>query len=167
MTPPTIWTPESQAAAREACQLWTGTRHANRIAVPGQGVDCIRFVFEIVIAGGILPRFTLPAYDERLGVLREKNVMETIIREYAHAERVPADAAPEFGDVAIFKCGDQCNHAGIVIDSQVWHVPGRSRVGPEAWPTVAKKLQCLMRFTAPGFKQDPATLTWEKIRASI
>jgi hypothetical protein len=167
-----IWTEERTAAARAACQKWAGTPHRNRVAVAGYtgGVDCLRFVFEVVIAAGILPRFSLPSYNERLGILRDRNVMEPIMMEYAHCEAVDVGSrfvAPEFGDVAIFSCGPQSNHTGIVIDGEVWHVPGRGRVGPEAWINVAPKLQRLMRFTGTGFAQDIKSLTWEKIRASL
>ena len=164
-----IWTPEAQDAARAECRRWAGTPHKNRIAVPLQGIDCIRFVFEVVIAAGVLTRFDLPAYKESLGILRTSNVMETLMREYAFSEALSAsrDGVPDFGDVAIFQCGAQSNHAGIVIDGAVWHVPGKGRVGPEAWVNVAPKLQSLMRFTATGFRQDPASLTWEKIRTSL
>lgn len=166
----TIWTPERQEAARAECRRWAGTPHMNRISVPGQGIDCIRFVFEVVIAAGILERFDLPCYRESLGILRASNVMEALMREYGNSEPVDLsgrDAVHEFGDVAIFQCGAQSNHAGIVVDGAVWHVPGKGRVGPEAWVNVAPKLQRLMRFTAPGFRQDIRTLTWDKIKASI
>lgn len=159
-----IWTDPQKTAARQSAALWAGTRHANRIAVPGQGIDCLRFVFEVIIAAGILPRFTLPAYDERLGILRETNVMEGLMRDYCFAERA---STPDFGDVAVFSCGPQSNHCGIVIDGNVWHVPGRGRVGPEAWSNVAPQLQSLMRFTAPGFQKPIEGLTWEKIRKSL
>ncbi len=152
-----VWTPERINFARMAAKRWAGTPHKNRIAVPGPagGVDCIRFVFEVVTAAGILKPFALPHYREALGLLRASNVMETLMREYAQCESVDVEGrqtVPEFGDVAIFQCGEQSNHTGIVIDGDVWHVPGKGRVGPDAWVNIAPKLQRLMRFTDTGFK---------------
>lgn len=167
MIPPP-WTESEKQLARESCQKWAGTPHRNKIAVPGTGIDCIHFVFEVVSDAGILPRFKLPLYHGNLGVLRESNVMETLCREYSFAERVAAGEAPAFGDIAIFKCGEQSNHAGIVTDGgDVWHVPGKSAVGPADWKTVAKSLQCLMRFRARGLRQSIESLTWEKILKSV
>ncbi len=150
--------------ARAECARWAGTPHRNRIAVVGQGVDCLRFVFEVLIAAGVLPRFTLPRYDERLGILREKNVMEALILTHCHAT---VETEPAFGDVVIFKCGAQSNHAGIIIDGECWHVPGRSRVGTEEWANVRKVTQSLLRLTATGFRESPEGLTWEKIRLTL
>ncbi len=158
-----LWTPERKALARDSCRLWGGTRHHNRIAVVGQGVDCVRFVFEVLADAEVSPRFTLPRYTESLGILRARNIMERLILDHWNAGVVPAP--PEFGDVAIFKCGMQSNHIGIVMDGgDVWHVPGGGHVGPEAWGNVSKRLQSLLRFTSPGWHTDPGKLTWDHIR---
>lgn len=157
-----MWTPERMNHARIACARWGGTPHRNRIAVPGQGIDCIRFVFEVLIASGAAPRFTLPAYNPNLGLLREVNIMGTLIADYMHAETLPADAPLTFGDLLIFQCGEVSNHMGIVIDGSVWHVPGKGRCGPAALSTITG-LQCIIRITEPGFKSDPSSLTWEQI----
>lgn len=161
-----LWTPERRETARASCRAWAGTPHHNRIAVPGQGIDCINFVFEVLAAAGVVERFRLPRYQENLGVLRERNIMERLILDYFHAAAVPApkESLPEFGDVAVWRCGMQSNHIGIVVDGEAWHVAGKSRVGPEAWPNVRKDLQSLLRFTASGWHTNPATLTWETIR---
>lgn len=132
----------------------------------GQGIDCINFVFVVLAAAGVVEPFKLPRYQENLGVLRERNIMERLVLDYFNAVAVPAPRAamPGFGDVVVFKCGAQSNHIGIVIDGEVWHVPGNGRVGPEAWPNVRRTAQSLLMFTAPGFHTDPSTMTWELIR---
>lgn len=161
-----LWTAERQDTARTEAASWAGTPHKNRVCVKGQGVDCLRFVFEVLIVAGVVDRFSLPAYKEALGILRQTNVMEPLILEHCHAGRVEVTAAavPQFGDVVIFSCGEQSNHTGIVLDNgQVWHVPGRGRCGPDEWVNIRKRLQSLIRFTAAGFTKSPVGLTWEQI----
>lgn len=165
--PPPLWTAARRELVRAEALRWAGTPHANRIAVPGQGVDCVRFVFELLTVAKVCDPFPISAYDGRLGALRNVNVMEGILVEYFNAHSVCA-GPPEFGDVAVFTCGDRSNHVGLCLDGgEVWHVPGKGRVGPEAWANVTKKLQGLVRFDAPGFREgmDPGKLTWAEIKA--
>lgn len=163
-----IWNDTRKAAARASCKKWGGTPHYNRLAVAGTGIDCVHLVSEILRDSGIIPAgFPMPFYDERLGSLRQRNVIEDIIAAYMHADSLPPDTAPEFGDIVVCQCGRQSNHVGIIIDGEMWHVPGRGRVGPSAWVTWKKKTQALMRLTADGFKVDPSGLTWEAIRTRL
>lgn len=169
MEPPTqsgsVWTPERQAKARKEASRWAGTKHQNRLALPGEGIDCVHFVFEVVIAAGICPRFPIAFYDERLGALRERNIIEDLLLSHLHAESHPPDEPPAFGDLVVAKCGRQTNHVGIILDGEMWHVPGRGRVGPAGWADWKPRTQSLVRITETGFIQDPAALTWAAIKA--
>ncbi len=163
----TIWTPERQAAARASCAKWAGTPHQNRLALPGEGIDCVRFVSEILKDAGIIDEARLPFYDERLGALRERNVIEDILTAYLHAEPLPPDAPVEFGDLVVCQCGRQTNHVGIIIDGAMWHVPGRGRCGPASWENWWRRAQSLVRITGTGYREDPASLTWTRIRTKL
>jgi hypothetical protein len=163
----TVWTPERQQRARAEAQRWAGTKHVNRLAVHGAGIDCVNLVSEILIAAGLIERRRMPFYDERLGSLRSRNVIEDILTGHLHAESIPAAAGGQFGDIVVCQCGRQTNHVGILIDGMMWHVPGRGRVGPEAWETWRPRTQNLVRIVGIGYKADPAALTWDKIRAII
>ena len=152
-----VWTEARRTAARLACQAYAGTPHVNRLALPGEGVDCVHFVLAVLMAAGLVPAETrLPAYDERLGRLRERNVIEDIL--LAHLHSAPA-AFPAFGDIVVCKCGRQTNHVGIVIDGEFWHVPGKGRCGPEALENWRPRIQRFIRILAPGLKADPGELT--------
>lgn len=165
MTSP-LWTAARQELARRECARWAGTPHFNRLAVPGQGVDCIHFVKAILAAAGIIPDFRLPWYDERLGALRTSNILETLLVEHLHAEARPPDAG-QFGDVVICKAGRQTNHVGILIDGKMWHVPGRGRVGGDSWSQWRERTQSLVTITAEGYRMTPAGLTWPEIHARL
>lgn len=158
-----VWTEERKQAARAICALYAGTPHRNRMARPGKngGVDCIHFVAEVLSGAGVILPHTLPAYDERLGVLRARNVIEDILLQHLHAEIAPE---PEFGDIVICTCGRQSNHVGIVIDGQMWHVPGRGWCGPEALGNWAARVQSFVRLTDTGLRQDPARLQADALR---
>lgn len=159
------WTPERLALARIELEAWAGTPHRNRVAIKGQGVDCIRLVCQVLFAAGIVPeppRF--PYYDERLGVLRARNIIEDILVAHLHASSQDT-STPKPGDIIVCNCGRQTNHVGLYLDGQMWHVPGKGMVGPEPWDTWAPRTQSLVRIHATGYKVQPGTLTWERIRS--
>jgi hypothetical protein len=160
----TLWTDERQDRARATCRKWGGTPHVNRLALVGEGIDCIHFVAEVLIDAGIIERKKLPFYDERLGSLRSHNIIEDLLLAHLHAERLPPDS-PAFGDLVVTTVGRQTNHLGIYIDGAMWHVPGKGRVGPEAWADWRPRVQGLVRITEPGYSSDPALLTWDAIKA--
>ncbi len=160
-----IWTPERQAAARATATKFGGTPHRSRMNLPGVGVDCIHFVAAVLTETGLIPPPRLPAYDERIGALRARNIIEDILLEHLHAESLGPEAEPAFGDIVICTCGRQTNHVGIVIDGQMWHSPGRGYCGPEAVANWRRRIQSFIRITGPGLKADPGELTAKGILA--
>lgn len=162
-----IWTEQRIFAAIASARKWGGTPHYNRIAVHGTGIDCVHFVSEVLSAAGVIPiGFPMPFYDERLGMLRNRNVIEDVLLHYLHAEAHPPED-PQFGDVVVCQCGRQTNHIGIIIEGSMWHVPGRGRCGPSAWVNWKHRTQSLIRITSDGFRVDPSGLTWEQIRTKL
>lgn len=161
-----VWTPERQERARRECARWAGTPHFNRLAVPGQGVDCVEFVKAVLVAAGIMPAFRLPWYDERLGALRERNIIEDLLVRHLNAEARAPDAG-EFGDIVVCRAGRQTNHVGILIDGVMWHVPGRGRCGGDLWEQWRERAQSLVALHGVGYRVDPSTLTWTAIRADL
>lgn len=163
-----MWSQEQKQLANQACHEWSGTRHVNRIAVKGEGVDCVRFVAEILVAAGIIERPEFPRYDERLGVLRKHNIIEDILLQHLHAERIePADGA-QFGDIVVCSVGRQTNHVGIIAgdDLAMWHAPAKGSVGPANWIEWMPRTQSLVRLTAPGYRKVPA-LKWDEIQKML
>lgn len=175
--PEVIWTPDRQARARRTMGDFLGTRHMNRLCLPGEGVDCVNLVLVILTGAGIIPKPTLPFYDERLGSLRQRNVIEDIVATHLHVKRVPPtvsdgvgdEFAPHFGDIVICRCGRQTNHVGIIMDQpgaplSMCHVPALGFVSLEDWQAWKPRTQALLRITATGFKADPSKLTWQAVR---
>ncbi len=161
-----IWTEERKTLARDVCNLYAGTPHRARVAIPGRragGVDCIHFVDRVLVGAGIIPEHTLPGYDDRAGVFRQRNIIEDILVRHLAAEILPPDAPAEFGDIVICKVGRQSNHVGIVIDGDFWHVPGGGNCGNEALANWRARIQSLLRVTGTGLLADPSTLRASEI----
>jgi cell wall-associated NlpC family hydrolase len=174
------WTAERRSLAQAAAQRFQGTPHRNRLCLPGEGVDCIRFVLAVLQAAEILPPHRLPFYDERLGAFRKRNVMEALFLSHLDAEGLPTDTPPEFGDVVICQCGRQTNHVGILLENDhptretdgarqlshtaMWHVPGKGHVGPEAWEIWRPRAQSIVRIRSAGLRDNPGKLTWRQIK---
>jgi cell wall-associated NlpC family hydrolase len=163
--PEKVWTARRRVIANNTAEAFRGTKHVNRLALPGEGVDCIHFVMAVLEAAGVVPRFRLPFYDERLGSFRARNVMEDLFEMHFFVSIHPAEAAPEFGDVVICKCGRQSNHVGILLDGWLWHVPSNGYCIPEDWSHWHHRTQSLIRFATTGLKSDPHQLRWRQIKA--
>jgi cell wall-associated NlpC family hydrolase len=159
-----VWTARRRVIASNTAEAFRGTKHVNRLALPGEGVDCIHFVMAVLEAAEIVPRFQLPFYDERLGSFRARNVMEDLFNMHFHVSIHQPINPPEFGDVVICKCGRQANHVGIVLDGWLWHVPANGYCIPEDWGHWQHRVQSLIRFNATGLKADPNGLRWSQIK---
>ncbi len=158
-----FWTPERVAASLTEARSWLGTRHANRMAVKGSGIDCIHFVRECMVAGGACDSFRLPYYDQRLGIGNARNTMEALFLHCFHAVSLPADTEPLDGDVVVFKVGRESNHCGMIFAGQVFHAVARSYVRADPWGDWRENAQALLRITAPGFRKNPEHLTKAEI----
>lgn len=144
-----------------------GTPHFNRLAIAGEGVDCVNLVMEILIGAGIVERTRLPFYDERLGALRRRNVIEDIVMTHLHVDRIDPQEDPAFGDVVICRCGRQTNHVGMIMAGDpvmMVHVPAEGFVSLEDWTVWRHRAQSLLRIRAPGYRADPSKLTWQAVR---
>lgn len=162
----TVWTEERKDAARAVCQLYAGTPHRARVAIPGRrsgGVDCIHFVDRVLVGAGVIPEHTLPGYDDRAGVFRQRNIIEDILVRHLIADTLPEDAEAAFGDIVICKVGRQSNHVGIVIDGDLWHVPGGGNCCYEHLGNWRTRIQSFVRITALGLTADPAELRASEI----
>lgn len=153
------WTAEAAAGAESCCQLYRGTPHMQRRAVPGRGVDCVQFVVAVLQAAGILPAFRWPQYRQDIGLHLNRNQLGDLMREVFHAETVPIDEwDPRTGDVGIFRCGRTSNHCGIVVGGRFWHVTVAAPVHDTAVRAVRGSLQEVVRFTAKGLRGEPHQL---------
>lgn len=161
-----VFTGFDAAAALECAERWHGTPHRDRMAKVGVGIDCIHFVREVMIAGGISEPFDCPYYLPRWGVGRDNNVMERLLLRCFEAELVPYHMEPvQDGDVLIFQVGRQSNHCGIVIGGQCWHSQAKYVVHPiPMTPELLCRLQAVVRLTACGPRFRPEELTQEDFK---
>lgn len=118
----------------------------------------------VLESAGVVPRFRLPNYDERLGSFRAHNVMEDLMAMHFHVERHDVTATPEFGDVVVCSCGRQSNHIGILLEGWFWHVPAKGICLPDSWGNWRHRSQAILRFTQVGIRQDPKGLRWRDIK---
>tara|TARA_R110000796_G_C14571530_1_gene435817 strand:- start:50900 stop:51391 length:492 start_codon:yes stop_codon:yes gene_type:complete len=151
------WTPAAEAAALARMEVYRGTRHAHRRAIPGKGVDCINLVYEAFIAGGFIERIQLPAYRRSDGFAREHNYLEQHFRFAFHSETIAGDQAPEAGDAVIFQVKKSTNHCGIFLGGEIWHSAYGSGCYPEPLGQPEYDPQSFIRLTAPGYRNDPRT----------
>lgn len=160
-----IWTTERQQVARATAGKWLGTPHKNRMAKPGVGIDCLGFLREVAVDTGVLPPFDLPFYNPSWGIGREFNVIERVLLDCCHSQRVKAHEEIEFGDVVVWTVGRQSNHVGIVLDGAVWHVQARRHCQPDPInEAMMERLQAVVRLTGEGFLRRPETLTVEDLK---
>lgn len=150
-----IWTPERQAIARIEAQRWVGTPHRDRIAKLGIGIDCINYVYEILIAAGIVDRQPLGYYNTRVGLHDASDRLKRALTQCLRVEEL-APVGREFGDIVVFQTGEFSGHCGIIIDGDIWHALANRTVTRSQFNEWASKVACLLRITAEGLTGVPS-----------
>jgi cell wall-associated NlpC family hydrolase len=154
VNPSQIWTNERKQIARTEAQRWIGTPHRDRIAIVGVGIDCINFVYEVLIAAEILERRTIGGYNTRIGYLEKTEKLKRAFKHCAHVKELPP-GDPQFGDIVIFSEGKFSAHSGIVIDGSIWHSLAQRTVTMSTFEEWQKHIDCLLRITEIGLKNEP------------
>lgn len=150
----TVWTPERAASALAEARSWVGTRHVNRIAIRGQGIDCVQYVFAIYRSAGLLPAADLGTYSVDDGLFAKSSTMERVMVDCMHAEGMPPDS-PLFGDIVLFKTGDRSAHCGLFAGMDVYHSLANQCVMASPWGLWRHKADRIVRMYAPGFRKPP------------
>jgi cell wall-associated NlpC family hydrolase len=149
-----IWTPDRIAIARAEAESWLGTRHHNRLAIKGVGVDCIKFVYEVLIAAGILERAELGGYATTIGLHETTHKLKRAFKSCARVLEVPP-VDPQFGDIVVFKEGKFSAHTGIVIDGRIFHALSNNVVTASNFVEWGRHLDCFLRVESIGLIGDP------------
>lgn len=159
-----VWTPESQAKAIQEAESWRGTPHRHRIAARGRGIDCIRFVAAVMVAAEVVEPTEIPSYPTAVGLANVDNKMVRALLGCLDAVEIPADEwDPQFGDLCVWKCGQNANHLAIRLASQVWHVSTLSPVGPMTSEAARRRMQCAIRLRARGWTKSPANIRFSQL----
>lgn len=150
-----LWTQPRQAMALDSAHRWQGTPHRNRVAIPGVGVDCIHFVYEVLIDAGLLERKALGTYDVDDGLYVKSDRLTRGIEFCLHTERITPTAL-EFGDILVFKNGNRSAHVGILLGNDVWHAFYGHGVLNSDLKIWRREIDVALRLTKTGFRGDPA-----------
>lgn len=154
-----IWTPERQARALAEAEFWRGTRHRNRIASVGVGIDCIRFVVRVLVAAGVVDDATIPTYQTAEGLASQRSKLAEAFARALDVERIPvAEWEPQFGDLCLWAVGGNSNHVAICLGASAWHVSSLTPCGPIAIDHARRRMQEAQRIKRTGWTVDPASI---------
>lgn len=152
-----VWIKERREAALAEAASWMGTPHRDRMAVRGQGVDCIRFVFEVLIAAPIVSRRELPPYSTMIGYGKESRSLQDSLLAAFHCvefDYEQSEEEPQFGDIIVFKNGDQSAHCGWFSSGQLYHALARRCVTRSEWKHWAPRAKSIIRIYALGWRGE-------------
>lgn len=155
-----VWTPERRALALASVARWQGTPHYNRIAICGVGVDCIKFVCEVLFDSGVLPRRDFTGYDLQSGLWTESNKLQDTILRCLNA--VWVEDGFEFGDIFILKTGRRTAHCGFyTADGYIWHSLGNRCVTKSDFSFWRHEIRGMIRIKKEGFKLNPLSVRFD------
>lgn len=149
-----IWTPDRRALAIASCQKWRGTPHKNRVAEIGVGIDCIKFVHEILVDSHIIDRQEFSNYPIQEGMFGKSDKLKNALAMALYAEPFPIETH-QFGDIAVFKNGMMAGHVGFLDDTHVWHSLAGKIVTKTQFNLWAHDMDFLLRINQLGLK-NPA-----------
>ena len=141
-----ILTPEDEVRILEECEVGRGTPHRNRIAKPGVGVDCIKFVLLVMMRAGTIKGLKIPKYPVNVGRRGAEEILIKNIERHLHVERIDPTKA-RTGDFAIFEARLSCNHVGLVVGPDLWQVLTGAAAEPYPYKEWVKYMHVLLRLT--------------------
>ena len=149
-----IWTEEARQKAVACLFKWHGTPHKNRIAIVGVGIDCIKFLAEILMDSDIVERITFGSYTVEDGLFEASDRLQKVIEYAFHVEIIPVEEMA-FGDVAVFTTGRRSAHIGFHDGRDIWHALANRCVTHNDFKLWRRDIAVAYRFTARGWKAGP------------
>lgn len=146
-----IWTNDRVTKAVATLIKWHGTPHRDRIAVVGQGIDCVMLVNEVLVDAEILPRIQFPAYSTNDGMHNKSLRLAKAVEGLLHVEQVSTDGT-RFGDIAVCRNGQQSAHVMFLTETRVWHSLAGVGVTNGKLNIWKARFEFVYRLTADGFK---------------
>ncbi len=89
---------------------WLGTPYHHHAQIKGVGVDCVQLLIAVYQECGIAEGAVAAGYAQDWHLHRSEEQYLAGVRQYA-----TETAAPEPGDIALFRFGRCVSHAGIVL----------------------------------------------------
>lgn len=99
-----------RAAILAEAESWLRTPYHHMGRIKGGGTDCLMLLAEVYAKAGVIPRVAVPFYPPDWNLHREAERYLDGVTRYAREV-----AAPEPGDVALFKFGRCFAHGAIVV----------------------------------------------------
>lgn len=97
-------------------RTWLGTPYHHHGRIKGAGVDCAMLLAEVFQRCGIVERVDPGNYPHDWHQHESRELFEEWLLRYA--QPLPADQAPQLGDVGLWRYGKARSHAGIVVDCE-------------------------------------------------
>lgn len=149
-----VWTDEARRKALAACDKWHGTPHKDRIAIVGVGIDCIKFLAEILMDAEIVDRVPFGSYTVQDGAFEVSTRLESVIETAFFVDSIPVDEMT-FGDVAVFTTGRRSAHIGWHDGRDIWHALANRCVTHNDFKLWRRDIAKAYRITARGWKTNP------------
>ncbi len=95
---------------------WLGTPYHHMGRVKGAGVDCLQILIAVYSAVGLMPAIEPGYYPGDWMLHRDEE--RYLSGALQHAQPLPEGAAPQPGDVVLYRFGRCFSHSAIVLDAQ-------------------------------------------------
>ena len=149
-----VWTAERKALALASCKKWHGTRHQNRIAILGVGIDCAQFINEVLCDAGVIERTKFGGYNVTDGMFKQSWRIQIAMQEALHVEQAELTKV-EFGDLAVFRNGSRSAHCGFCTGPGIFHALADHCVVESQFNLWRGEIEALFRITEIGLKNHP------------
>ena len=148
----TIWTDKRKDLALVEAERWRGVPHQPHMAEFPAGIDCIRYVNEIMVMAGVYERRPLPDYKADAGI-ETPDLIETEMLKHFHVITLDLSHEVEFGDIAVFPPSvKRTVHCGFLDGVNCYHAVGGHVVTKSRWQHWRHKAKLLIRFQQTGWK---------------
>ena len=107
--------PQQRTAVVQAALGWMGTPYHHHARVKGVGVDCAQLLCGVFEACALVPPVDTGHYPADWHLHHSEEMFSAWLQRYAHL-RAPG-AAPQLGDVLLFKFGRTYSHGSVVVQA--------------------------------------------------
>lgn len=152
----TVWTEERMHLGRREAARWIGTPHRDRLARIGVGIDCINYVYAILIAAGVVEWKEIGGYNTSVGFKETTHRMKNAFKACVQCVEIQPTEPVQFGDVIVFKEGRFAAHGGFYADGKIWHALARRTVTANVFGEWLPLVDCFLRITAIGLIGEPS-----------
>jgi hypothetical protein len=156
-----IWTAERLQKAREEAESWLGVPHVDRRCSRQEGIDCVHYLREILVAAGVVDRRDLPPYPTAEGLWSRSDRLLEALEKALHVVRVGAEEAAD-GDIVVGRTWGASAHVGFLLDGQLYHALAGRCVLKSPWAQWRARAEAVLRLTDLGWNVEPSRIWVER-----